>query len=315
MAKDPPKSWLDAKYERPDDPIPRWRAFGRSLRPLRIIADNSMRRDYTHQEFVDASSLVCRDAAQSNSIGDKSAGLWRMEKLGFSYCRHGNGSLDSADIPIAIQPISHVGLGIAATETGGFSAGRVSELIDSRAHPDYREFPYESIGCIWAVYANKLYRWMFRTVSKANIPVTQLPPWAEFAGHFPIEIQRLLSHGYGRTLYFKNCSVRRAIREAGRVAGVDVVAAAQGIAFAYAMLNHSDLHRVLETGRDIKNEEIAEGFCNGLIYALAFWEWPYPGFLDSLKARTDRQRSFISTARSLTERCRQTQRFVGFGTE
>ncbi|MFT4639156.1 MAG: hypothetical protein ACI8T1_002480 [Verrucomicrobiales bacterium] len=315
IVKDQAKSWSDATRECPVDPIPRWTAFARSLRPLRVIADKSMRRTYTHQEFLDASALVCREAAHSSLIGDKSAGLWQMEKLGFSYCRHARGTLNTSDIPIEIQPISHVGLGIAATETAGFSSDRVSELIDSRAHPDFREFPYESIGCIWAVYANKIYRWMFRTISKANIPVTKLPPWAEFASQFSPEIQRLLNHGYGRTLYFKNCSVRRAIREAGRVEGVNVAAAAQGIAFAYAMLNHSDLHQVLETGRDIKNEEIAEGFRKGLTYALAFWEWPFPGFLDSLNARTDRQSSFISTAKDLTDRCRLTKRFVGFGTD
>ena len=296
------------------DLIPRWKAFGRSLRPLRIIADQSMQRKYTHKEFLEASIGVCDHAATSSLIGDKSAGLWRMEKLGFSYCRHGGGTLNASDIPIAIQPITHVGLGIAATETAGFSSDRMTELIDSRAHPDYREFPYESIGCIWAVYANKLYRWMFRTISKANIPVTQLPPWNDFAANFSPEIQRLLSHGYGRTLYFKNCSVRKAIREAESIEGVDAATAAQGIAFAYAMLNYNDLHCVLETGSDIKDEAIAEGFRNGLVYALAFWEWPYPGFLNSLQARSDRQNTFISSAKALVDRCRSTNRFIGFGT-
>ena len=151
-------------------------------------------------------------------------------------------------------------------------------------------------------------------ISKANIPVTQLPPWNDFAANFSPEIQRLLSHGYGRTLYFKNCSVRKAIREAESIEGVDAATAAQGIAFAYAMLNYNDLHGVLETGSDIKDEAIAEGFRNGLIYALAFWEWPYPGFLNSLQARSDRQNTFISAAKALADRCRSTNRFIGFGT-
>jgi len=299
--------------ERPVDVVSRLRAFVRSLHPLRVIAHKSLRGPYSQQEFIDATCGIQHQAATSSSVRDKSVALWQMEKLGFSYCRHGKNTLNDPAIPAEVQPISHVGLGIAATETALFAADKISELIEPRAHPDYRLFPYESIGCIWAVYANRWFRMVFQTVSKANIPRCNLPDWCEFIGHFSPDIQRLISHGYGRTIYFKDFNVGRAIRNADRLEAVDTLAAVQGIAFAYAMLNHADLHRVLEVGTDLKDPEIAQAFQNGLVYALAFWEWAFSGFLDDLTPRSARQVELVVSAQEIVAESHRSGALAVFG--
>ncbi len=299
--------------ERPVDVVPRWTAFLRTLYPLRVIADKALRGPYTRDAFIDETTAVHRRAAASHDIKDKSVGLWQMEKLGFSYCRHGDNTLRDAAIPIAIQPISHVGLGIAATESGEFSARKIIDLIEPRAHPDYRLFAYESIGCIWAVYADRWYRRVFRFVSQVQMPSYTLPVWSEFVDAFSPDIQWLVSHGYGRTLYFKDYDVGRAIRRAAGLESVDTAAAVHGIAFAYAMLNYQDLHRVLDVGRDLRDQAIAQAFRSGLVYALAFWEWAFEGFFDSLAPGSDHQQGLIAQAREVMAESRRLGRFTVFG--
>ena len=236
-----------------------------------------------------------------------------MEKLGFSYCRNGQGLLNDDAIPISVQPISHVGLGIAAAESASFQPTRIAELIEPRAHPDYRLFPYESVGCIWAVYANKWFQYLFRMVSRTKIPPTTLPDMATFLAAFSPEIRSLISHGYGRSLYFRDYNVQRAIRSAVKLHELDKRAVVQGIAFAYAMINSADIHRVLDVGRDLDDPELAGGFQDGLTYALTFWEWAFPGFLELLTPSSPRQQEFIRIASEQVVECRANGALSVFG--
>jgi hypothetical protein len=299
--------------ERPVDVVFRWKAFVRSLHPLRVIAHESLRGPYTRNEFIEVTRNIHCSAAESSRIQDKSVGLWQMEKLGFAYCRHGQNTLNDAAIPSEVQPILHIGMGIASTESAEFCSDRITELIEPRTHPDFRLFPYESIGCIWAVYANKWFQLIFRFISKAKIPPYKLPTWRDFIDHFSPEVQWLISHGYGRTIYFRDCNVGRAIRTAVQLESLDTPAAVQGIAFAYAMLNCADLYRVLEVGSDIRDPALARAFRHGLTYALVFWEWVFIGFLDGLSPQTDRQWELIASARELITESRQTGRLTVFG--
>ena len=113
-----------------------------------------------------------------------------------------------------------------------------------------------------------------------------------------------MAHGYGRMLYFKHASIDRAIREVLALEALDTAAAAQGIAFAYVMLNHRDLHRILEIGQPVAQLALREAFGNGVIYALAFWEWAYPGFLDCFTPAPARQTEWLSMAYQLAEESR-----------
>ena len=293
-------------------PIPAWKVFCRSLRPLRVIAEKQPRHPLTHEAFLNAAAAILAQAAAGQRLGDKSLGLWRLEKLSFAYCRHGRGNLNTGDVPLEILPIAHVGLGIASTESAGFSPAGISREIESHAHVGYQEFSFESAGCIWAVCASPVYRLLFRIVSRARLKEARTPPWHRFVGDFPAGCERLLSHGYGRTLYFKHCNVLRAIREAERVDSLDVPAAARGIAFACAMLNHADLPRVLETELPGLSPQVSEGLMQGLSYALAFWDWPFPGTLDSFSPESDRQERILFEARHLIGVCRTARRLTAF---
>ncbi|MDA8018882.1 MAG: hypothetical protein MPN21_15685 [Thermoanaerobaculia bacterium] len=286
------------------DPVGRWKAFRRSLRPLRVIAERDPEGPLHRDALVSTVVEICARAAASDQLGERSVGLWRLEKLGFCTCRHGRGTLDEAAIPESAQPILHVGMGIAATETAGFEVVRVGEVIEAQAHPDYRLFSFESVGCIWAVYASPIYRTFFRWVSGAGIPVTKLPAWSSLIHTVPVEIERVMSHGYGRTLYFKHLSLRRAIRAARRIPSLDIAAAAQGIAFACAMLNHDDLDSLLTGVPTSDDSEVATGLRRGFVYALAFWQWTFGDVLDRVESRTLQRTGLVREARDLIRESR-----------
>ena len=297
------ESTSSAQYERPMAPVSMPKAFLRSLRPLRVISDKTLHGPFTHRQFVERTTAYQRLAAASD-IRDKTVTLWRLERLGFSYCRHGQGSLDDDEIPVQVQPILHVGLGIAATESAGFSAEKTVQSIEPRVHADFREYAYEAIGCIWAAYTYKLFQLLFRVVSRSKIVPCKLPEWTDFIGSFTVDQQRLISHGYGRTLYLKQLKNGRAIRTASRLDGLDTMWAIRGIAFAYAMINHVDLYRVLDGGNDLEDPETAHAFDQGLMTALTFWDWTFPGFLDGLAPRSERQEELMTAARQVIDTSR-----------
>ena len=286
------------------DAAPRWRVFMRALLPLRVIAQSSLNGPYTPAAFLSAIRRIHHEALISPTIQAKPLGLWQLEKLGYTYCRQGAPTLDDPAIPSAAQPILHIGLGAAATACERFNPVTLTTFIDARAHPDYRLLPYESIGCIWALYASRGFRLVFQLVSRFKLPACDLPRWSDFIEPFPPHIQRLMAHGYGRMLYFKHVSIDRAIREALMLEALDITAAAQGIAFAYVMLNHRDLRRILEAGQPVAQLALREAFSNGVIYALAFWEWAYPGFLDRFTPAPARQIEWLSMAYNLAEESR-----------
>ncbi len=302
---------LGAK-EQPADCVPRWRALVRSLYPIRVISHRSLRGPFDRETFLDAMTAVHREAAMGEGLREKAVGIWKLERICFSYCRDGNRTLHGIDLPPEVQPISHTGLGFAATELAGFCAEGISGLIESCAHPDFRQFAYESIGCIWALQSTRVYRSIFRALSRTRIPRTRLTPWAEFVDKFPADVQGLLAHGHGRALYLKKFNLGSAVREAIALEGLDSSAAMQGIAFAYAMLNNGDLDRILDVGADFRNEELRERFQSGLVAALVFWDWTFPGFLDGLHPRSSRQEGLLDKAHERIGTCRRAGRLTNW---
>lgn len=295
------------------DVVPRWRAGLRRLRPFRVIAHHTLRGPYTETQFLEATTSIYQEGVRAKSLLEKTRSFWQMEKLGFSFCRHENGNLNSDSIPAAVQPISHVGLGIGATESAQFQAERIANLIEPRAHPAYRLFPYESLGCLWAVYASKLFRRVFALFARQSIPAANLASLDAFLAAFPPEIQSLISHGYGRTLYFQHYNIGRAINAAIKLQDLDTKAAVQGIAFAYCMINSNDLHKVLSAGQDIEHPVLAAGFRDGLVYALTFWEWAFPGCLDSLEVSSDRVKQLIELSSEQLAESRDSGALCVFG--
>ena len=294
------------------DAISRCRACLRRLKPFRVIAHKTLRGPYTHSQFIETTSEIQRTAVACRSIPEKTRAFWQMEKLGFSYCRNDQGQLNDSRIPHGVQPISHVGLGIAAVEHSGFQPHKITAAIEPYAHPDYRLFPYESIGCLWAVYSNKWMQFAFRLASRTRLPAVTLPTLDSFLAAFPAEIQSLISHGYGRSLYFRHYNIQSAIRRAVTLSSLDTRSVVQGIAFAYSMINSDDIHQVLEVGQDLTHPDLASGFQDGLVYALVFWEWAFPGFLDKMAPDSARQHSLIQLATQQIALCRTTGVLTAF---
>ena len=125
----------------------------------------------------------------------------------------------------------------------------------------------------------------------------------EFIPRFSPEIQRLISVGYGRVLYFNSGSISTALRKIARRPFLDAPAAVLGVAFACAMINYLDFWLVLETEGKFRDPNWSAAYRNGLIYALEFWEWEVPGFLRSLRPRGPRSAELIAVAEREVNSC------------
>ena len=134
-------------------------------------------------------------------------------------------------------------------------------------------------------------------------PIRQ-PDKEMFARCFEPQIQRLIAHGYGRMLYFKNHSLAGALREAGKSTFFQTYPCVQGVAFAYSMVNNGDLTRVFRAGENFRGTPVGAAFREGLIYALEFWEWMAPGFLSSLALHTEFESELIQAATEEIGCCR-----------
>jgi hypothetical protein len=132
----------------------------------------------------------------------------------------------------------------------------------------------------------------------------QRPDCEEFIRHFSPEIQRLISVGYGRILYFNSVSVSSALRRIATRTFLDPEAAVLGVAFACAMINHLDFWRVLDSDGKFPDPKWRASYRNGLIYALEFWEWEAPGFLASLRPSNHRSAGLIAAAQRDIDSCR-----------
>lgn len=273
------------------DPIPIWTAWWRKLITIRAVSDEESGKPLSQQEFIARMSAIQSKAAQTTDMGVKTASFWKMEKLAASFFKQaqsGN-TLSDPRLPVEIRPIAHCGMGIGAVEAANFDPFKITSAIESFSHPQYRLFAYEGSGAMLALYELDMFGIVARSFSLLGlVPLAPLhrPAGEKFVTFFPAEIQRLIAHGYGRLLYFKNNNIAGAIRDATRPRWLDTSACVQGIAFAYAMVNNDDLDRVLQAGRGLDDPELKRSFENGLIYALEFWEWMAPGFLSLLRPAT-----------------------------
>jgi hypothetical protein len=200
-------------------------------------------------------------------------------------------------LPVEVRPIVHTGMGVAAVEVGDFDAARISERIDSLAHPDYRLFSYESIGAMLGAYEAPFPKRLL------GLKPLRRPRPTEFIPRFSPDIQRLISVGYGRVLYFNSGSIAGALRKISSRPFLDAPAAVLGVAFACAMINHLDFWVVMETEGRFRDPNWSAAYRNGLIYALEFWEWEVPGFLRSLRPRGSRSAELIAVAQREIENC------------
>ena len=214
-----------------------WQASWRKLVAFQTVKQDKLVALLRPGEMLDRIAATRAEATLSAGVAVKTKALWKMESLGVTFGRHAESgdSLADARLPAEACPIAHVGMGGAAVEVSNFDAGAITRRIDSLAHPDYRLFSYEQIGAMLGVYEKSVPRMML------GLKALNRPEDAPFIASFPSEVQRLISHGYGRLLYFNSKHIDEALRNIQARTFLDPRAAVQGMAFGYAMVNHEDL--------------------------------------------------------------------------
>ena len=290
------------------DRIPIWKTGWRKWVTFQEVSSSKGAGPYSQEEFLARWSAIQNTAWRSKSPREMTIAFWKMESLGSAYgeAPPPGSTLSDPRLPTEIRPIAHTGLGVAAVEVGCFDPGRISERIDSLADPNFRLFAYESLGAMLGAYEVPLPK------SLVGLKPLRRPEPRAFISYFEPEIQRLISVGYGRILYFNSLDTTQAIRRIGDRPFLEPFAAVQGVAFAYAMVNHLDFWVVLDTDGEFADPRLRIAFRSGLIYALEFWEWEAPGFLRSLHPPSRRSAELIRVAQMEIDACRARGRLNAF---
>lgn len=288
------------------EPVSPWKAWMRKSDTIRSVASRMDRLDSDRLRErlrrIQEGTLDSRDGLQVTRS------FWIMEKTASEYFKqnHPGAHLRDPELPEPVRPIAHCGMGIGAVEHLGFDRDVVWNGILSCAHPDYRWFACESIGAMLGVYQPGPFLMMAKGMSGFGvIPMAKLvqPDLADYRTRFSPEEWILISHGFGRLLYFRNHSVGKAVSAARQAKTFDFLSCVRGIAFAMAMVNSRDVGKVLAREYEFPDPAVADAFERGLVYALVFWEWMSPGFLDrftngagSFRRRSTRARAEMAEA-------------------
>lgn len=286
----------------PVDPIPAWRSWRRKLTAFRCVSKNRW-RVASQEDFIETIRNVQAEACRSDSVAEMTLALWHMEKLGFSLAagRLAGTTLHDERIPPEVQPIAHAGMGIAAIWLHGLQPAAVADFIDRFAHPGFQAAAYESIGAGLGVYTQRLFKFIFQLTAGMPFPSVGTPRPAAFLEAFLEALHRLISHGYGRALYFQSPGIGRALRAAQNTGFADAASTVHGAAFAYAMVNHAQLPAVMDVALQLEDTGLAAAYREGILYCLGFWEWAFPGFLRLLPSPTPHRADLIAEAQRRTD--------------
>lgn len=284
------------------DPIPVWTAWARKMATFESISLAEYRRPLAQQEYVERMTRIQQRAFRSSDMLVKTTALWTMENLSASFLRNARPgqTLNDPQLPVEARAIAHCGIGIGAVEVSDFRVQELVDLIESFSNPAYHLFAYENVGAMLGLYEPGIFYVMSRFFTMLGLlPIAPLnrPDAKVYLKAFEPEAQRLIAHGYGRMLYFTRNDIASAIRDAVRSDCFPAGPCVHGIAFAYSMVNNSDLQRVFQAGQVLQREELGSFFKDGLVFALEFWEWVSPGFLDRLKPHGAFGASLIEAAR------------------
>jgi hypothetical protein len=281
--------------------IPFFTSVRRRASSVALIAWTVRRAGVSAAQLREAAARASGHAAADPRLRTVVPALWRLEAMAASAGRH---HLDAAplithQVPPSAQPIAHVGWATGVAQRLGFHADALKRELAPTTHESYRGFCWDGIGADLLVYSRPSVRIIARLTGIIGGGAT--PPDRE--GHFArlrsglsSEEDRLIAHGLGRMEMVTQKDLRSALREAGRLPAEWGAPAVQGIAFAFAMMNHADLPLILERSRDIA-PAVAAPFHDGLVYAVVFAEWLGRGLLASWQPRGAFERELVERAR------------------
>ena len=263
-----------------------------------------MNQTIPQDEFV-AGCLRFQQAAQVNchSMAEVVNSLWRCEGLSttFGKYRLPDNTLNDQRLPRECWGIAHVGYGAASTEFARFDQAQLRAIARRYSAPKYDGFVYEGMGSILRIYEPGTFKFICGVLGL--IP-HGAPPGPEKDGFFSrwladftAEQQRLVTHGYGRLVAFSNTSVYKALEEVLTLPSERVYPGVQGLAFAFAMMNHEEMPRLLENSAIDYPGEVRPAFQTGLVYGLVFCEWFAPGFLSHFRPEGTLGERLVALAR------------------
>jgi len=263
----------------------------------------AFKRLNTPGDFLNAVRRFESESERKKSAAEKAASLWFLERLIREARIFDNGSFLLAEPAIErFKPILHVGWGMDVLRETGFDFPRFTTVIKCSADPKYRLLAMEPIGVIYIASQQPL---------KSHIIGINIPPIPDqkslsaFFAHFSESETQMISHGYGRGIYFQAYSLCSALKKA-RDCPVffNTLYSIRGIAFAYTMVNGSHLDRVFLTADKLASSdwgsEETRFFHDGLTSALSFLEWNLPGLLESLEENryTEKAREMVKSYRA-----------------
>ena len=277
----------------------------RRMNGVKTVSSGALNRSIPQAEYIDRCRNYQKQAAAKNTdLPGIVNGLWRVEGLSttFGKYRLPDNTLNDPRLPREVLGISHVGYGAASTEHALFSVARLQEIAGTKCEPNYRDFMVEGIGSILRIYEPGGFKFM---CGMLGLIPRRAPPgparngfFSEFLSAFSPEDQRLITHGYGRLVAFSRISVYKALDEAMALPPNRVEPCAQGIAFAFFMMNSQEVPRLMENSNIPLPGPVRAAFQNGLVYAMVFSEWFVPGLLEQWQPRGKLEERLIELAKA-----------------
>ncbi len=284
----------DAKGESPSGDtsglaIPLAARAMRRIAGVRTVASGALSRPVPQSEVVQRLTLYHAESSGGPGAAvDRErtvVGLWKSEGLSTSVGKRRlpENTLADPALPINVLPIAHVGFGSGSTERLLFDAAGLDALFAECCAPHYAGFSYEGIGAILRIYERGFFKVMSGSLGLIPLDAPDGPnPEGFFEAYlkqYPLDIQRLITHGYGRIVAFSNIDIYAAIEQATAFPYERVEPAVHGCGFAFAFMNSADMPRILQNSAIPFEPSTRAAFQNGLIYSLVFFDWYAPGLL------------------------------------
>jgi hypothetical protein len=280
---------------------PLWTAVSRRVHGVGTVSSGAVNRQIPQDEYIATCKRFQAEAATDLSMPHVVDGLWRTEGLSttFGKYRLDDNTLNDPRLPREVLGITHVGYGAACTEFARFDTAKLIEISETKCHPDYKHQMLEGMGSILRIYEPGMFKKMCGMMGLIPSDAPDGPDQAgffrSFMSAFPDEVQRLITHGYGRLVAFsKMLGVYTAIDEANQLPPERRAPCIQGIAFAFSMMNAADMGRMLERSSSLGAERVP--FQTGLVYALTYCEWFAPGVLAKWKPEGKEEEKLVARA-------------------
>lgn len=240
----------------------------------------------SRQDFIQAVLNPSPSLSNFESPIAKASRLWLLERIARQARSFDNGSFLLRDPNLErFKPILHVGWGMDVIAETGFDFLSFSQIVEKSADPKYRPLVFEAAGVICVAATQPIKSALIGIRVPQSFSKDGLERFFRFINQPEVDE---MSHGYGRGLYFKKFTLRSALKQALSCpsffhSGLVV----RGVGFAFAMVNCASLQEVFSTVECLKKDKLGleeiKFFQEGVVTAVSFLEWNFPGLLDTLE--------------------------------